>query len=94
MQKPVAPVSVLIAAYNAEEFIAETIASAQAQTVAAAEIIVVADGSTDQTARIAASMGARVFDDNCLGLSAARNRAAANNPPGPPPMIAIRTALT
>jgi len=74
MPESVAPVSVLIAAYNAEKFIGETIASAQAQTVSVAEIVVVADGSTDQTARIAESMGARVFDDNCLGLSAARNK--------------------
>ena len=74
MKKEVAPVSVVIAAYNAERFIAQTIASAQAQSFPAAEIIVVADGSTDATAQIAESMGARVFNENCLGLSAARNK--------------------
>src|SRR5439155_19605770 len=74
MKKEVAPVSAVIAAYNAESFIAQTIASAQAQTLPVAEIIVVADGSTDGTAEIAASMGARVFKANSLGLGAARNK--------------------
>lgn len=69
-----APVSALIAAYNAEQFIAETIASVQSQTLPVAEIVVVADGSTDQTAKIAESMGVRVFNENCPGLSAARNK--------------------
>jgi len=74
MRDSVAPVSAVIAAYNAEEFVGATIASAQAQTLPVAEIIVVADGSTDGTAQIAASMGARVFNDDCLGLARARNR--------------------
>src|SRR2546425_3742720 len=74
LMREVAPVSAVIAAYNAERFIAQTIASAQAQTLPVAEIIVVADGSTDATAQIAESMGARVFNENCLGLSAARNK--------------------
>ena len=69
-----APVSAAIAAYNAEDFIAATIASAQAQTLPMAEIIVVADGSTDDTAKIAQSMGVRVFNDDCLGLARARNK--------------------
>jgi glycosyltransferase involved in cell wall biosynthesis len=74
MQNSVAPVSAVIAAYNAEDFIAATIASAQAQTVRVAEIIVVADGSTDDTAKIAESMGARVFNDDCRGLARKRNK--------------------
>ena len=74
MRRVVAPVSVVIAAYNAEEFISQTITSAQAQTVPVAEIIVVADGSTDATAHIARSMGARVYHADSLGLSAARNK--------------------
>ena len=74
MKREIAPVSAVIAAYNAEKFIAQTIASAQAQTLPVAEIIVVADGSTDATAQIAESMGARVFNTNCPGLSAARNK--------------------
>ena len=42
-------VSILIPAYNAERWIAETIRSALGQTWARKEIIVVNDGSTDQT---------------------------------------------
>src|ERR1700741_1159691 len=74
MRNAIAPVSAVIAAYNAEEFIAETIASAQAQTLPVAKIIVVADGSTDATAQIAESMRARVFHEDRPGLSAARNK--------------------
>lgn len=70
----IAPVSAVIAAYNAEKFIAQTIESIHAQTLAVAEIVVVADGSTDATASIAGSMGARVYHSNSLGLSAARNK--------------------
>ena len=46
-------VSVLIPAYNAEKWIAETVQSARAQTWPRAEIIVVDDGSTDRTLEIA-----------------------------------------
>ena len=46
-------VSILIPAYNAERWIADTIRSAQAQTWPRKEIIVVDDGSTDQTLSIA-----------------------------------------
>ena len=45
-------VSILIPAYNAERWIAETIRSALGQTWPQKEIIVVDDGSTDQTLSI------------------------------------------
>ena len=49
-------VSILIPAYNAEEWIAETIQSAIAQTWPRKEIIVVDDGSRDRTAEVAAAI--------------------------------------
>ena len=53
-------VSILIPAYNAEKTIAETISSALAQTWERKEIIVVDDGSTDNTAKIARRFASRV----------------------------------
>jgi len=46
-------VSILIPAYNAEEWIAETLRSAVGQTWEPKEIIVVDDGSADRTLEIA-----------------------------------------
>lgn len=66
-------VSVVIPAYNAASFLAETIASAVAQTYAAHEIIVVDDGSTDATVAVAEACGARVIRQENGGVCAARN---------------------
>lgn len=68
-------ISVIIPAYNAAAFLRNAIESALRQTLPALEILVVDDGSRDETGRIAASYGAPV---RCLrrengGLSAARN---------------------
>lgn len=71
-------VSILIPAYNAEEWIADTIRSAVAQTWPRKEIIVVDDGSTDQTAAIARQFephGVRVVSKKNQGAAAARNTA-------------------
>jgi glycosyltransferase involved in cell wall biosynthesis len=46
-------VSILIPAYNAEKWIADTLRSAVAQTWNRKEIIVVDDGSTDRTVAVA-----------------------------------------
>src|SRR5205807_9239792 len=69
-----APVSAVMPAYNAAPFIREAIESVFAQTVAPAEFFVVDDGSTDDTARIAESMGVRVISQANAGLPGARNR--------------------
>ena len=46
-------VSILIPAFNAQEWMADTLRSALAQTWERKEIIIVDDGSTDQTLAIA-----------------------------------------
>jgi len=72
--KQTAPVSALMGAYNSAQFIAEAIESVKLQTLPVAELIVVDDGSTDETAQIARSMGVEVFSQENGGLAAARNR--------------------
>src|SRR5262245_12452760 len=71
-------VSILIPAYNAEAFISDTIDSALAQAWPKKEIIVVDDGSSDQTVAIARRfepVGVRVVTQPNRGASAARNLA-------------------
>jgi glycosyltransferase involved in cell wall biosynthesis len=72
-------VSILIPAYNAETWIADTIQSALDQTWPAKEIIIaVADGSTDQTLLIARRFASRtvsVVIHPHRGAAAARNEA-------------------
>jgi len=71
-------VSILIPAYNAEPWIGETIQSALAQTWPRKEIIVVDDGSRDQTAVVArrfASKEVAVISTENHGAAAARNHA-------------------
>jgi glycosyltransferase involved in cell wall biosynthesis len=66
-------VSAAIPAYNEAERIAAAIASARNQTEPPAEILVVDDGSTDGTAKLAASLGARVVSTANCGIANARN---------------------
>jgi glycosyltransferase involved in cell wall biosynthesis len=71
-------VSILIPAYNAEEWIADSIRSAKAQTWQHKEIIVIDDGSRDQTATVAkrfASKELAVVSIENQGAAAARNHA-------------------
>lgn len=71
-------VSILIPAYNAEDWIAKTLRSALLQTWPRTEIIVVDDGSKDATLTIARqfeSRGVRVIAQPNRGASAARNHA-------------------
>jgi glycosyltransferase involved in cell wall biosynthesis len=53
-------VSVVIGAYNAAAWIAQTLDSVLAQTYPVLEVIVIDDGSTDSTASIVQSYGAKV----------------------------------
>ncbi|MBD3883999.1 glycosyltransferase [Phormidium tenue FACHB-886] len=67
-------VSVIIPCYNSDRFLAEAIDSVLRQTYPAAEIIVVDDGSTDQTREIAARYPAvKYLYQHNQGVSAARN---------------------
>jgi glycosyltransferase involved in cell wall biosynthesis len=71
-------VSILIPAYNSQEWIADTLRSALSQTWDRKEIIVVDDGSTDETLTIAQrfeSRGVRIANQKNQGGSAARNKA-------------------
>ena len=73
--------SVVVAAYNAAQSIDATIASVLAQTRTDLEVIVVDDGSTDETAsHVQAHADARVrlYHQENQGPSAARNKAIAN----------------
>jgi glycosyltransferase involved in cell wall biosynthesis/O-antigen/teichoic acid export membrane protein len=66
-------ISVVIPAYNAERFLPRCLKSIFAQTLKPAEIIVVDDGSTDNTATLAAKLGARVLSKTNSGAADARN---------------------
>jgi len=66
-------VTVVIPAYNEAAHIGAAIACVRAQTRPPAEILVVDDGSTDDTAELAHALGARVVRKSNGGLSSARN---------------------
>jgi GT2 family glycosyltransferase len=68
-------VSVIIPTYNYGRFLREAIDSALAQTHRPIEVIVVDDGSTDDTPQVLAAYGdrIRVIRQNNLGVGAARN---------------------
>jgi glycosyltransferase involved in cell wall biosynthesis len=71
-------VSVLIPAYNAQEFLADTIRSALAQTWDPKEVIVVDDGSRDATLAVARqfeSPSVKVTTHQNQGAAATRNKA-------------------
>jgi glycosyltransferase involved in cell wall biosynthesis len=70
------PISVVIPAFNASKYIAETIRSVLRQSLPADEVLVIDDGSTDDTGAIAASFGppVRVIRIPNSKLPAARNR--------------------
>jgi glycosyltransferase involved in cell wall biosynthesis len=68
-------VSIIIPAYNQAQYLKQSIDSAIAQAYPHTEIIVVNDGSTDETESIAKSYGSKInyiYQEN-LGLAGARN---------------------
>ena len=74
-------VSIPIPAYNAEQWLGETLQSAIAQTWPNKEIIVVDDGSKDQTVAVARqfeAQGVRVVTQKNSGAAASRNTAFAH----------------
>ena len=71
-------ISVVIPAYNAAHFLPRCLESVYAQTLQPDEVIVVDDGSTDNTAAVATELGAKVVSRPNGGLSAARNTGIQN----------------
>ena len=69
------PVSVYIPCFNNEATLGAVIASIRAQTVPVDELLVIDDGSTDGSAKLAEALGARVIRHGSnLGRGAARAR--------------------
>jgi hypothetical protein len=80
MKEPL--VSVIVPAFNAAATLAETLASVAGQSWRALEILIVDDGSTDDTAAVARAFcagepRARLICTENRGVAAARNRALA-----------------
>jgi glycosyltransferase involved in cell wall biosynthesis len=71
-------VTIVIPCYNQARFLGEAIESVRHQTYAQREVIVVDDGSTDETAEVAAKYAeVRLLRQANRGLAAARNRGLA-----------------
>lgn len=68
--------SVVIPAFNSAKFIARTIESVRNQTFKAGEVIVVDDGSSDETVHICQALGVTVIKRQNGGPAAARNTGA------------------
>jgi glycosyltransferase involved in cell wall biosynthesis len=74
--RPPLPVTVVIPAYERARLLPRALASVAAQTRAPAEVIVVDDGSRDDSAAVAEGLGAKVIrHGRNRGVSAARNTA-------------------
>jgi glycosyltransferase involved in cell wall biosynthesis len=71
------PISVVVPAYNAEQWLAPTLEGVRAQSEQPSEVIVVDDGSRDGTASLAASFGATVIRQLNAGVARARNNGIA-----------------
>lgn len=77
MQEP--QLSVIVPVYNGERFLAEALSSVCSQSVIPMEIVVVDDGSTDGTAKIARDFNrVRYVPQENRGPAAARNKGVLN----------------
>jgi glycosyltransferase involved in cell wall biosynthesis len=76
-----ASISVVIPVYDGERFLGEAIESVLAQSLPAAEVVVVDDGSSDRSAAVAEEFGppVRVLRKPHRGVSAARNAGVAES---------------
>lgn len=72
--RPAAGVSVVIPCHNQARYLRTSITSAQRQTHPHCEVILVDDGSSDDTGAIGVECGAKVIRQENRGVSAARNR--------------------
>jgi glycosyltransferase involved in cell wall biosynthesis len=84
-----AEVSVVIPAYNAARFLGHTISSIQAQTLSNWELLIVDDGSTDETYELARAYSSedariRVIRQENKGVSKARNHGWSVSTPSTP----------
>src|SRR5688572_14285424 len=69
-------VSVIMPVYNGARYLAESLASAEAQTYPHFEIVVINDGSHDASGEIAQNFPhVRYWEQENQGIAAARNRA-------------------
>lgn len=66
-------VSIVIPCYNQAHFLSDAVRSAQAQAYSNKEIIVVNDGSTDNTSDVARQYDVILIEQENQGLAAARN---------------------
>ena len=69
-------ITIIVTTYNYGRFLAEAIESALAQTHPPLEVIVVDDGSTDDSVAIAARYPIRLIHQENSGVACARNRGA------------------
>ncbi|MER5896286.1 CDP-glycerol glycerophosphotransferase family protein [Streptomyces sp. NPDC001876] len=81
--------SVVVPVHNVEEYLEECLASLAGQSLDALEVVLVDDGSTDGSRRIAEDFARRDARFRCVhqpnaGLSAARNTGVARTTPGVP----------
>ncbi len=72
-----APIAVVIPAHNAAAFLPMALDSLEQQTQAPAEVVVIDDGSTDDTFTLTEKRGVKVVRQEQRGPAAARNRGIA-----------------